>query len=560
MNIRKFCFIACTNNPLFMHECKLYIEALYVPEGYEIELLTIEDAKSMAAGYNEVMRSTDAKFKIYLHQDVFIINKYFLFHLIYIFNQDDKIGLIGIVGQRKMPSSGVMWDLMEVGSIYGRNDKAEVSEELYGQVPALLVDVEAVDGLCMVTSVDLEWREDIFDGWDLYDASQSAEFLRAGYRVVIPMSVVPWCVHDDGLILSMWNYDKYRQRYLKEYTIKENSEYKISFIIAYDKSSFYEECCYYINKLNIPEGFTIDIIAISEKTSRAEVYNEGMLKSKAKYKVYLPQDTFILNPDFISDVLKIFERDHQVGLLGVVGIGGCKEEEGLFMQSEAIDGMIMITQYDLWWREDLFREEDFYDMSHSCEFRRKAYKVAVANQKKPWCFQDCGHKKLDRYDENKKIFLAEYPDFNIPPTKEAALFDKSIYRATKEIIEKLVLLIKKGYLSEVSETLDNSFELLPRLNELSLMKNILTIYKSEMTVLNVNRFMAQYEEYEQICGRYEKLKFYLRRVEYFIDTDAINYLKEIIREGEVTEVALTLISQFSCESGNKVMKLISSNS
>ena len=72
--------------------------------------------------------------------------------------------------------------------------------------------------------------------------------------------------------------------------------------------------------------------------------------------------------------------------------------------------------------------------------------------------------------------------------------------------------------------------------------------------------MAHYEEYEQICDRYEQLKFYLRRVEYFADTDAINYLKEIIRENEVTEVALTLISQFSCISGNEVMRLISNDS
>lgn len=559
MNSKKFCFIACTNSPLFMHECKLYIEALYVPDGYEIELLTIEDAKSMASGYNEAMKSTDAKFKIYLHQDVFIINKYFLFHLIYIFNQDDKIGLIGIVGQREMPSSGVMWDAKEIGSIYGRNDKTEISEEQSAQVPALILDVEAVDGLCMVTSKDLEWREDIFDGWDLYDASQSAEFLRAGYRVVVPMPIVPWCVHDDGHILSLWNYDKYRQRYLEEYTIKANNEYKISFIIAFDKSSFYEECCYYINRLNIPEGFTIDIIAISEKASRASQYNEGMFKSNAKYKVYLPQNTFILNTNFISDVLKIFESDDQIGLLGVAGMG-CKGEEGLFMQSEAIDGMIMITQYDLWWREDLFREGDFYDMSQSCEFRRRAYKVAVANQKTPWCLHDCGHKKLDRYDENRKIFITEYPDFNIPPIKEAVIFDESSYRAAKEISEKLVYLIKQGYLSEVSDTLDSSFESLPRLNELSLMKNILTIYKSEIKLLNENIFMAQHEKYEQICGRYEQLKFYLRRVEYFADIDAINYLKEKIRENEITEVALTLISQFSCVSGNKVMRLISIDS
>ncbi len=589
MNHKKFCFIACTNSPLFMEECKHYIETLYVPEGYEIDLLTIEGAKSMASGYNEAMKSSDAKFKIYLHQDVFIINKYFLHNLIDIFGQDDNIGLIGMVGQSKMPSSGMMWDAREIGNMYNKNDIEEISEEEYLRFPYQLADAEAIDGFCMITSKDLEWREDIFDGWDLYDASQSAEFLRAGYRVVVPLSPAPWCVHDDGRILSLWNYDKYRQRYLKEYTLNEKNEKGISFILVYNNENYYMECCYYINKLKIPEGFTVDIIAVAGESSSAAAYNEGMHKSNAKYKVYLHQDTFIVNPDFISDVLQIFESDTQIGLIGLMGginlasdfiiynswnqgkafkcnvdatlqiCMECKEDKGLYMLSEAVDGMIMITQYDILWREDLFTEWDFYDISQSCEFRCKDYKVVVANQKVPWCLQDCGHRKLDRYDANRKIFLEKYPDFLASPDKEDIVFDEPRYNLAKEISEKFLLLIKQGYLSEVVEALDNSFESLPRLNELSLMKNILTIYKSEMNLLNVNIFMAHYKEYEQICTRYEQFKFYLRRVEYFADADAINFLKEKVRKKEVSEVALALISKFSCTSGDRIMRYISEN-
>ena len=73
MNDHKFCFIICTNNELLLGEAVLYIHSLIVPDGYSVELLTVKDAASMTSGYNEAMEASDAKYKIYMHQDVFII-------------------------------------------------------------------------------------------------------------------------------------------------------------------------------------------------------------------------------------------------------------------------------------------------------------------------------------------------------------------------------------------------------------------------------------------------------------------------------------------------------
>ena len=74
---KKIAFIICTNNELFLNECISYLNELVVPEGYDTDLLAISDAVSMPSGYNEAMRASDADIKIYMHQDVFIINKYF---------------------------------------------------------------------------------------------------------------------------------------------------------------------------------------------------------------------------------------------------------------------------------------------------------------------------------------------------------------------------------------------------------------------------------------------------------------------------------------------------
>ncbi len=78
MNSKKFCFIMCSNDTQYEQECIKYINNLLIPEGYELDIKVIRDAASMTEGYNRGMNSSDARYKIYLHHDTFIINKNFL--------------------------------------------------------------------------------------------------------------------------------------------------------------------------------------------------------------------------------------------------------------------------------------------------------------------------------------------------------------------------------------------------------------------------------------------------------------------------------------------------
>lgn len=220
MDDKKFCFIVCTNAPVYFDECMQYIQRLRVPEGYRVEAFGVTDAKSMAEGYNEGMAASDAKYKIYLHQDVFLVYADFLQSILDIFESDSQIGMLGVVGAEQMSPDGVMWHTWRVGNLYDEKF-ADIDEDLninqyrYALEDGLW-DVQAIDGLLMVTSKDISWRDDLFDGWDFYDVSQSFEMLRAGYRVVVPEQRNPWCVHDDG-ILDLRNYNVYRKKCLDEY-------------------------------------------------------------------------------------------------------------------------------------------------------------------------------------------------------------------------------------------------------------------------------------------------------------------------------------------------------
>lgn len=221
MNDHKFAFIICTNNDTYLQECFHYLDMLVVPENYETDILTIRDAVCMTAGYNEGMASTDAKYKIYMHQDVFIINRYFLFDILSIFESDPSIGMIGMVGYPMISPTGFMWHTTRIGAcpLYGGNHAYPHAD--YTAYRYLLSDgisdAALVDGLMMVTAYDLPWDDTTLRDWDFYDAFQSMNFLLHGYRVVVPSQKLPWFIHDDGKFLSMWNYDKYRRIFMEKY-------------------------------------------------------------------------------------------------------------------------------------------------------------------------------------------------------------------------------------------------------------------------------------------------------------------------------------------------------
>lgn len=219
MNDHKICFIICCNDDLFLSECCLYIQSLIVPADYEIDIITVKEADSMAAGYQGAMSQSDAKYKVYLHQDVFIINENFIKDMLRIFKKDSDIGMIGMVGTVQLPENATMWtNNKRCGALYANHILEEW--ESYYDIPIEgdYREVMAVDGLLMATCVDVPWRADLFQGWDFYDVSQSMEIQKAGYKVVVPFQKKPWCIHDDD-ILSASEYNHWRDVFLAHYQI-----------------------------------------------------------------------------------------------------------------------------------------------------------------------------------------------------------------------------------------------------------------------------------------------------------------------------------------------------
>lgn len=205
----KISFISCVNDEELYSRCKESIETLEIPPGYSIELQKIVGAKGMASAYNQAIQKTDAKYKVYIHQDTFICNPKMLYEMLELFQSNAKIGMLGMVGGTRLPKGGVWFEdglhsygkvreyrrsgIKLIGGLSGRRETIQRFLPVWGKYKPMLV----IDGLLMITQYDLPWREDIYDSFLYYEGPQCLEFIKAGYLVAIPglKDKDIWCIH-----------------------------------------------------------------------------------------------------------------------------------------------------------------------------------------------------------------------------------------------------------------------------------------------------------------------------------------------------------------------------
>lgn len=192
MNPEKIAFILCVNDETDFAEAVLYLQQLYVPPGMEAEIIPIRGAKSMCAGYEQGRMASNAKYKVYLHQDVQIIRKNLVDELLRLF-QNPQIGLIGLAGCEKLPDNAIWWNGEGIHNIVAHALFPERLNIFGGVIPCC--QVQAADGVLLATQYDVPWRQDLFQGWHFYDISICQEYRRLGYQIVLPRQEEPWIIH-----------------------------------------------------------------------------------------------------------------------------------------------------------------------------------------------------------------------------------------------------------------------------------------------------------------------------------------------------------------------------
>ncbi|MDR4926184.1 glycosyltransferase family protein [Peribacillus simplex] len=217
MNNKKISFISCVNDREEYKKSLSYIHSLTIPQGFQIETVAIDQTNSMTAGYNRAMKNSDAKYKVYIHQDVYIINKNFLDDIVKLFSKYPKLGMIGVAGTKELSKNATWWLNPNLyGSVYSSHS-GPMEFLTFNTVKKDYEKVQSIDGLIIITQYDFKWRQDLFQGWHFYDASQCLEFIKSGFDVGIPKQKKPWCIHDCGIV-NLNGYEEDKRIFYENYS------------------------------------------------------------------------------------------------------------------------------------------------------------------------------------------------------------------------------------------------------------------------------------------------------------------------------------------------------
>lgn len=206
---RRIAFITCVNDEEQYATCVRYIDALDVPAGFSIEKIAVLGAPSMAAGYQAAMEASAARYKVYLHQDVYLIHRGLLHELLRLFRTYPRLGMVGVVGTTRLPRSGVwfannpfhcygrVWEYRRPGgpaALLGPANRRRLHLMRFRSFVGDYLTAAAVDGLLVATQYDLPWQ-DVLGGFELYEQVHALQCIRAGLEVGIARQEAVWCLH-----------------------------------------------------------------------------------------------------------------------------------------------------------------------------------------------------------------------------------------------------------------------------------------------------------------------------------------------------------------------------
>jgi glycosyltransferase involved in cell wall biosynthesis len=198
-NPNKITFICRVTDDSVFKECEAYIDSLILPEGMQMETVTIKEPMTDGEAYQKAMLASDSKYKVYLQQNVFLVYKKFISELIHLFATHPNLGIISAIGA-KTPQVGGRW--RDSAQKYGK--RIEYSDWKM-KVSAFLQPVEAyesvaqLDGALLATQYDLPWRVDLLKGRAFLGETRSREFINAGYEAGVPRQTESWTLFDQSL-------------------------------------------------------------------------------------------------------------------------------------------------------------------------------------------------------------------------------------------------------------------------------------------------------------------------------------------------------------------------
>lgn len=196
--------------------------------------------------------------------------------------------------------------------------------------------------------------------------------------------------------------------------IEKDMENQFFFIIIGNDELVISENLRYLNNLVIPGKMHAEYMIVHENKNLSQALERGRLESAAKYKIYLDQNTFIIDKDFLVKAKQVFEKYQDIAMLG--GRGFCKSDgqskleiKGHYIYQEnnetlpcikemgqdaskeildamALDKHFMMTSIDTTWKGN----DNNYNILKSVELRHRGYRTVVLTDENPMILFDNG--------------------------------------------------------------------------------------------------------------------------------------------------------------------------
>ena len=167
------------------------------PDGYEAELFVITQDRPYAVQANEIMTAADAKYKIYINDDLCLVHPQMIEEMLNLF-QDDSIGMIGILGSTSLPVSGSVMDSpYKSGAVYIPSEK-DLSELRFHETSEA-ADVRFLLPSLFATQRDVPWDE-AYEKQYYAVLAYCRGMEESGVRIVVPHPQEIWCTYQEKSI------------------------------------------------------------------------------------------------------------------------------------------------------------------------------------------------------------------------------------------------------------------------------------------------------------------------------------------------------------------------
>lgn len=168
--------------------------------GVEHEIVSIDNSRgqyNIFQAYNEGVRQAKGNILCFMHDDVLFKGKCWGATVERIFEEDEKLGALGVDGGHFMPNCPCSWTSCYTTSFHTwRNYKDGVCREYRNTEFAdgkHLVEVASIDGLWMCIRRGLfdtiHFDDTTFSGFHCYDSDICMQILNAGYHIKVTYDI-----------------------------------------------------------------------------------------------------------------------------------------------------------------------------------------------------------------------------------------------------------------------------------------------------------------------------------------------------------------------------------